>query len=473
MEIVVLFCKGKVDNVIDVLIRDLTNGQEDMSITLAYVQNRIIDALVKVCAQPNGIQGIKLIESVIRPETLHDPSMARNREDQCIEMNFLKQTLRQHLEQGSIIPQNHVADKSDSVNSFISLMGYENYMEEVSTYHELLGDFRDELDELQVQVHDEVNKSKTMRFDSKKEHNKTEFPGDEISLVGGDTRHIMEMVKLIYKEMQDVKVIALANHAGIRKLNDKVDEMSQKIDEIHEGIVALRSDVVSKIETIVEKLSKFHLDDEVGSNLLPRFILLTADGIGKTRKLVTHLSRYHSSSVRMELLCEGFRDSKGKTSIDGKHPHRVEEQLGITIDCQSEKLQKAIPYINIVLRVLTIAAMVGVNILAPSAANVLPNWVPQLNVAKNYPFISTAAATLRPERSLSTVSSMPRTKISESSFEEWQKWLADILADKGGATEENIAKKFRLKRAIHRKADGSCDHIAWVCEKHYRAERPF
>jgi hypothetical protein len=50
-----------------------------------------------------------LIEHVIRPDCLIDPSNAGIREDQRVEMNHLKQLLREHLEEG--LPQIYVGSK--------------------------------------------------------------------------------------------------------------------------------------------------------------------------------------------------------------------------------------------------------------------------------------------------------------------------------------------------------------------------
>ena len=87
---------------------------------------------------------------------------------------------------------------------------------------------------------------------------------------------------------------------------------------------------------------------------------------------------------------------------------------------------------------MIIAAKLGINILAPSAANFLPDWVPQFTVGKNYP----------------SLSSITDTSLAEAS-EEWQHCVADILEDNDGLTDHNIAQKFLLKRATSRNADGS------------------
>ena len=43
--------------------------------------------------------------------------------------------------------------------------------------------------------------------------------------------------------------------------------------------------------------------------------------------------------------------------------------------------------------------------------------------------------------------------------------------ENGGITNENIAKKFLLKRAIY-KTDGS-NQVVWLCERNYKGKSPF
>ena len=126
-------------NVIDVLVRaPLNNNHQDMARTLAYVEDRIINNLIIICAQPTGIQGVTLIESVIRPSSLRDPSRAELREDQCVTMTYLKQQLRSQLEEGES-KFYHLWNQTEHVpvsitDPLIDLLGLENYMEVVMSY---------------------------------------------------------------------------------------------------------------------------------------------------------------------------------------------------------------------------------------------------------------------------------------------------------------------------------------------------
>ena len=88
----------------------------------------------------------------------------------------------------------------------------------------------------------------------------------------------------------------------------------------------------------------------------------------------------------------------------------------------------------------------------------IPDWTPHLKLSKGYSIVSRI---------------MKSEFDAKQSFKEWQKCLASILAENGGVTDENIYKKFCLRRAINdNKVDGGTQ-VAWLCKTHYEAQRPF
>ena len=95
----------------------------------------IIDTLVTVCAQPIGIQHVRLSESIIRPEFLRKLSRPQDREDQSVKISYLKEQLKEKLLRGE--PESYEWKWGKQTpyplqNDFIDLLGFENY-EEVLT----------------------------------------------------------------------------------------------------------------------------------------------------------------------------------------------------------------------------------------------------------------------------------------------------------------------------------------------------
>ena len=144
----------------------------------------------------------------------------------------------------------------------------------------------------------------------------------------------------------------------------------------------------------------------------------------------------------------------------------MENQPGITLTSLSnshlEYLEKALPYINGFLNVLTIVARLGISSVAPLASSLIPNWMPHLQLAKQYPVIQGTLKSKEDTYHLRTVN---------SSSKEWQRCLASILMENGGLTDENITKKFCLQRAIYYEADGNT-RVAWLCKTHYKGQTP-
>ena len=170
---------------------------------------------------------------------------------------------------------------------------------------------------------------------------------------------------------------------------------------------------------------------------------------------MTTVSGGHVSCIRVQLCCE-----------DRTCPHPLENQRGITITSLSEPLkeglERALPYVNGLVWILTTAAKLGINSVIPLAGTFIQYLsVAQLKLPKKYPLVAQSSST-----------SHARPTILQSS-KEWQKCLALILKEKyGGVTNEIIYDKFHLKRATY-KDEGSNIQVAWLCDKHYREQTPF
>ena len=124
--IVVIIYQVKSNYVIDVLVWAQNNAKQDMLSTLMFVEKSIINNLTTICAQPSGVQGVTLIESVLRPDCLLYPSMVQGREHQCVKLTYLKKQLRKKLEQGekeSYDWKRTTAMLNPLSNNLIDLMG--------------------------------------------------------------------------------------------------------------------------------------------------------------------------------------------------------------------------------------------------------------------------------------------------------------------------------------------------------------
>ena len=158
--------------------------------------------------------------------------------------------------------------------------------------------------------------------------------------------------------------------------------------------------------------------------------------------------------MRIQLYCE-----------DKKLPHPVENQPGIILtslsESQLEYLDKALPYINGLFHVLTIAARLGISSTIPFASSLFLDWTSHLKLAKQYLMIQ---GNIEPKKDIYDLSTL------ECASKEWQRCLASILRENGGLTDQNIAKKFHLKRTIYDEGEGSA-HVAWLCNVHSEGKK--
>ena len=464
MDIIVVFCKAHSDHVIDVLVRATYSDTQQMyrEEHLDYVQENVINRLITICAQPTGIQGVKLIESVIWPDCLHDPSRPQDREDQCVEITYLKKQLKRNLKRGE---QDSKYDWKQTrhmphplSNDLIDLLGLEYYGEVLEAYKKWFDvKVRGSLLEIDNKV-DEFGKyqsSQNVIITSSENDLKNGL--DQEEQLRSEEAIEVQSTNLMVRSILSLHRKVDATHGEVLKLNDKMDQMANRLDEIHKELQCMRKDVISKLDKSIGKLLKMALENEVEKQL-PRVALLTSklpESIFE--KLLTRVSRVSGVEiVRIQLYCE-----------DKKLPHPVENQLGITLtslsESHSEYLDKALPYINGFFHVLTVAARLGIFSMVPFASSLIPNWTPHLKLAKQYPIIQSHYDSKKDHIFLSKL---------ECASIEWQKCLASILRKNGGLTDQNIDKKFHLKRTIYDEVDGSTQ-VAWLCKLHCEGKRSF
>ncbi|MCO5586398.1 hypothetical protein L7F22_040338 [Adiantum nelumboides] len=384
-----LFPMIQEEHVIDVMVR--APHQADMAEHLAYVEEEVIRTLIRVCAQPVGIQGVKLMEGVLRPDCLREPAAPHVREDQCVSLYDLKQSLRKQLQEGRRPEQlvylwkenQHV---KSSRSSFIDLLGYDGYAEMLMLYKASLIEAS-----RMAAATDEYARHAAASTSEESSKGRKKRPAEHEQDVGyGDADQSNRMMMMVasydtplHEQARGSKRFPLGKEgepivdmfsrgmarAIFEEINAKLDGLHSKMDSmhkdlqsglsnIHEELVSLRSDVLPKIAKTVEKSLHFAVESEAGK--VPRFVFLTTDKIGVTRKLVTSLIK-GLHSVRIELFCE-----------HRLLPHRVDGQKGIVLTSidDTSLLHDALPYANGFLTLLTLVAKVGANVVAGAGSAV-------------------------------------------------------------------------------------------------------
>ena len=458
-EIIVMFCQAKSNYAIDVLVRaqNISTEKDTLKI-LAFVEKLIVNNLLKICAQPTGVQGVRLIESVIRPDCCCDLSKAKDREDQCMNVTYLKEQLRKTLEQNEqeSYDWKHTKVLGSLSNDFIDLLGSENYAEVLVSYKAWLQEAVEALSSKNndVNISREQQNQQNVIVTSLKNSLMQEDPiiSEDQPIEVHCCKHMAKEIKSLHPKLDVILHTVDGTQKEVLKLRDKVDQVTKKLGEMHKELQCMRNDVMSK----VEKLLEMALENEA-ENQLPRVALLTTKFPESTfEALLRWVPRNLGGEIlRIQLYCE-----------DKTMPHPVENQPGITLTSLSnshlEYLEKALPYINGFLNVLTIVARLGISSVAPLASSLIPNWMPHLQLAKQYPVIQGTLKSKEDTYHLRTVN---------SSSKEWQRCLASILMENGGLNDQNIAKKFCLHRVTYNQTHGST-RVAWLCKTHYKGQTP-
>ena len=439
--------------------------------TLAYVEKHIINTLITICAQPTSIQGVRLIESVIHPDCLRFPSRAQDREDQCMQITYLKQQLREKLERGE--PEcydwkciTHTPCLETNYD-LIELLGFENYWGVViscKAWLELVsgdGLLKNDEDNLLEQPQNHPNLTITSLKSNLVQERQILEEAIEVQcskfMVKVESEDAIEVQssQFMGKAISNLQKKKDATNNEISREDKRVSEINEKLGEIHENFQCVRKDVMTKIKKSLGKLLKLPMENE-DEKQLPRVAILTTKFLESTfEELLRWVPRTMGGKIiRIQLYCE-----------DKQLPHPVENQPGITLtsfsESYSECLENAIPYINGLFHILTTAARVGISSMVPLGSSLIPNWTPHLKLANQYPMV---------QSHFKSKKDIFLSKLEYAS-KEWQKCLALILEENGGLSDENISKKFLLKCANY-EVDGRTQ-VAWLCETHYKEKGPF
>ena len=267
-EIIVMFCQAKSNYAIDVLVRaqNISTEKDTLKI-LAFVEKLIVNNLLKICAQPTGVQGVRLIESVIRPDCCCDLSNAKDREDQCVKIPHLKEQLRKKLEQGKETSYDwkHTTLLSCLTNDFIDLLGFEDYEEVLVSYKAWLQEAVEALSSKNndVNISREQQNQQNVIVTSLKNSLMQEDPiiSKDQPIEVHCCKHMAKEIKSLQRNMDTTLHKLDATHQVILKVSDKVGE-------IHKERQYITKNVMRNVEKSIGTLLKLALEEEAEKQLL-------------------------------------------------------------------------------------------------------------------------------------------------------------------------------------------------------------
>jgi hypothetical protein len=394
---------------IDVLVHSRSKSLDD---ALDIVHEHIMDKILERCVAADGCQGVVLVEGVIRTMCVKNCMSFKERQDQSVLLEELKQNVFSHgnkyehpwgeLKQGeNVIPRE---------NEFaVDLMGRRERVEVVERCKQAL-----QIDEVDG-VHDEaamVTRGWATSSSSK-------------ALVN---------MKIVEEPSQE-------QNQALRELAYEVRHLAVVVHDtnntVHEGLPVTRC-----IQNLIVNSAQ---------RPVPRIVLFTTGDGNFKQKLITKLVP-GMKALQLHLLCEYKRQE-----------HIVEGQAGCQVILQDENWKKVHELVVEGLKWGFLAAKVGAHI-ALGLGHMVPN--PDLEYGKAVVALGEGVlkdppidlATVSPGKLVRDEASAVRTAASMAA----EQWLVDFLKDKV------ILTQFGLQRVVYKDTHGrQTGELGWICQQHF------
>ncbi|KAG0599383.1 hypothetical protein M758_12G148100 [Ceratodon purpureus] len=420
-----------VDGYIDVLVKSFKSKAK----TLAFTKMHVLGPIKEVCYSPNiGCPGVQLVESILNPKFVKEPSQMQDRENQAVSVNDLIRDLKS--EEPFDLDYLHEWPSSGGHDRVQDLIGDDKWQEcleefaiKVNKQHQALEEVQDEVsfppdDDQPVHLTTvDSNENNSIRLDPEKLDKSTIYIVNQIEKNHRKTR----------REMNH-RFDAVDDSLG------KLLMLSKKISEQVEENTKLQRKLFLDISRNIEKVMDFSI--HLQQCRVPRLMYFT-DADNVTRLVTSFVPGL--KSVQVHLMCE---------HIEGVH--LVSKQKGCELRYTSERFQSALPYviwgvraISLLVKIGGIAIGAGVGSFVEGAEKdlikALASSIP-LNVVSSNVDEGCVSRAVLPED----------LKEKQKAAEQW---LVDFLSGK------SILDLFDLHRI--RYTSGS-KRLAWVCGEHKR-----
>ncbi|CAK9224949.1 unnamed protein product [Sphagnum troendelagicum] len=448
----VLEYNANVGTHIDVLVHSQSKTLDE---ALDMFHEHIMKHIQERCAAPNGCQGVTLVEGVIRIECVKQQISFKQRQDQAILLEDLKQAIFTHgsgyqhswdelLEGGNLI-------LPVACEFAIELMGkkeIEDLLErglKEGRIHEVHNAC---WNEATMVTREWAGPSSSTRLELKaKKH-----------IVKVNTPHDAWTKRNIWQEDLHEQDPSPQHHTEIAlsELTHEVRNLSTFVQVTHkqqqdtykqqQDTHKLLTDVLS-VTKLIRNLILNSTQKQV-----PRIVLFTTHDTNLKQKLITKLVP-GMKALQLHLLCE-YKTKE----------HMVEGQPGCEVILEDQNWKKIHEFVVEGLKWVSVAVKVGAHI-----AMGLEHMVPTPNLEYGKAVVAVGEGVLKdPPIDWATVT--PEKLVREEAFAIRtaktmafaEQWLVDFLKDK------NISTKFGLQRVVYKDAQGrKTGEMGWICKKHF------
>ena len=425
MEIILEY-SGHIGFHIDIFIRSQQTNQSDV---YEFLTNHIIKHIFQECSHPiRGCPGVVLEESIIRPSCVKDLVLCKNRLNQIISVEVLKENIKKN----NSLKFTHAWKQEQGVLAYsydkaLSLLNDTEKSDVIGYFSKLITVTKQNLmklprRELELTRPLEVNDQDTkMRMETMERNLMSTFKSTELVVMELYERQRSETQTLIESKLEDLILLVQNKFCEISSQSDaSISNFSNKLQE------------------------SLTFGVELERTRCPKFVWF------KLSKQRMEAKRKHHVDLRgtkytVHILCE---------TLIGKHMHEVENQQGIEIKVESESSAKFKKILKYTLVTLSTLISIGAHVVAPGIGNLVSD------LAKGFLLVLDTPGLL--DRGLNAITpsvSNPHNTILHAN-KEGRKWLEDLLRN------HDIEDIFGLYKVKYRNcADGINGRVAWICKK--------
>ncbi|CAM6028635.1 unnamed protein product [Sphagnum balticum] len=409
---------GQVNSFIDIIVR----SSRDFETTKMIIFDDVITPIREFCGSSTfGCQGVKLVESILRPLSLETPWSFKLRKDQAVKVETLTRNAKESMDLDYRHDWNmgfNGFPPSGPPNKAIDLLGAQKWNDVVNFILSNVEELKIDIEEaIEVASHNSSNECLDM-------HGK-------IALNSLDEHgHSVQISDLRKEVMMRFDV-----------LDNKLDSLQTKINHIHKLQKELLPQVCTKLDQILQ------FSGELQRHRVPCLSFFSTKDLGIFQKMIDScVLNAIMQRVQLHFWCE-HRDNI----------HKVEGQEGCSLSLETKIARKIRPYATWGLRIATMLMKAGAHITLG-----IEHAIPDLEKA----FLNGVVSI--PDLQVVGDDGVPREQVelhlkehfTNEVKESAEQWLVDFLRGK------DIATLFGLYRVQYTQGTSEGPHIAWVCKKH-------
>ncbi|KAH8965360.1 hypothetical protein BDL97_04G115100 [Sphagnum fallax] len=402
---IVMDYNANVGTHIDVLV---CSHEKSFDEALDIVHGHIIEKIREHCAAADGCQGVALVEGVIRTECVKQCMSFRERRDQAVLLEELKQAVLSHG------------------------IGYQHPW--------------DELSEGKNVILDVVCESAMNLMGTREKEDVVRRGLQGIDEIGGGHQDQSTVISRgwLQGEIQELDQSPQHQDKSVGELACEIQQLSTVVHDTHNLMYSTHKLVKNDVLSVTRLICDLILNSS--QRQVPRIVLFTKDDASFKQKLITELVP-GMKALQLHLLCE----YKGRE-------HIVEGQAGCQVILQDENWKKVHELVVEGLKWVFLAAKVGAHI-AMGLGNMVPN--PKMEYGKAV--VAFGEGVLK-DPPIDWAPVAPGNLVRDEAFAirtaeraSAEQWLVNFLKDK------DILNKFGLQRVIYK----DTGELGWICQKHF------